>query len=120
MSRVSETRTLPWVSAPIAASTWLGSRVEAVQAEPLATSKPRRSSSVDQRLAVDVEAGERHQVGEPVDRVADHLDVGDLGHPGPDPVDEGVLAGVDLVALGDHGLERGGGGQRGGDVLEAR
>ncbi len=72
------------------------------------------------RLAVDVEERERDQVGEPVDRVADHLGVGDLGHPGPDPVDEGVLAGVDLVALGDHGLERGGGAQRGGDVLEAR
>ena len=63
----SETRTLPWVSAPIAASTWLGSSVLAVQAEPLATANPRRSSSVDQRLAVDVEAGEGDQVGEPVD-----------------------------------------------------
>ena len=39
-------RTLPWVSAPMAASTWLGSRVLAVHAEPLATAKPRRSSSV--------------------------------------------------------------------------
>ncbi len=39
------TRTLPWVSTPIAASTWLGSSVLAVQAEPLATAKPRRSSS---------------------------------------------------------------------------
>ena len=73
----SETRTLPWVSAPIAASTWLGSRVEAVQAEPLATLEPAPVELGDQRLAVDVEAGERHQVGEPVDRVADHLDVRD-------------------------------------------
>jgi hypothetical protein len=29
----------------MAASTWLGSRVEAVQAEPLATSYPRRLSA---------------------------------------------------------------------------
>ena len=42
----SETRTLPWVSTPIAASTWLGSSVLAVHAEPLATAKPSRSSSV--------------------------------------------------------------------------
>ena len=30
-SRRSDTRTLPWVRAPIAARTWLGSRVEAVE-----------------------------------------------------------------------------------------
>ena len=64
------------------------------------------------RLAVDVEEGERHQVGEPVDRVADHLDVGDRGDRGPDPVDQRELAGVDLVALGDHRLQ-GRGGRRG-------
>src|SRR6478735_9599216 len=46
VSRPSETRTLPCVSAPIAASTWLGSRLLAVHAEPLATPKPSRSSSV--------------------------------------------------------------------------
>ena len=74
---------------------------------------------VDDRLAVDVEEREGHQVGEPVDRVADDLGVGDLGHRGPDPVDEGVLAGVDLVALGDHGLERRRGAEGGRDVLEA-
>ena len=39
------TRTLPWVSTPIAARTWLGSSVLEVQAEPDATAKPRRSSS---------------------------------------------------------------------------
>ena len=38
-------RTLPWVSAPIAARTWLGSRVLAVHADPDATAKPRRSNS---------------------------------------------------------------------------
>ena len=38
--RSTATRTLAWVSAPIAASTWLGSRVEDVQADPLATSNP--------------------------------------------------------------------------------
>ena len=37
-------RTFPWVTAPMAASTWLGSRVSAVHAEPLATAKPRRLS----------------------------------------------------------------------------
>ena len=39
------TRTLPWVSTPIAARTWLGSSVLEVQAEPEATANPRRSSS---------------------------------------------------------------------------
>ena len=58
-------------------------------------------------------------MGEPVHRVADHLGVRDLGHPGPDPVDQRVLAGVDLVALGHHRLERGRGAQCGRDVLEA-
>ena len=41
----SVTRTLPWVSTPIAASTWLGSRVLEVQAEPLATANPASSKA---------------------------------------------------------------------------
>ena len=40
------TRTLPWVSTPIASSTWLGRSVEEVHADPDATAKPRRSSAV--------------------------------------------------------------------------
>ena len=42
---------------------------------------------VQQGLAVDVQAGERHQVRQPVDRVADHLDVRHRRrHPSADPV----------------------------------
>ena len=71
-----------------------------------------------QRLAVDVQAGEGDQVGEPVDRVADDLDVGDLRDRRPDPVDERELASVDLVALGHDRAQGSGRGQRRGDVLE--
>src|SRR4051794_12881034 len=39
------TRTLPCVRTPIAASTWLGSKVLEVQAEPLATANPARSKA---------------------------------------------------------------------------
>ena len=119
VARVSDTRTLPWVSAPIAASTWLGSSVEAVHADPLATPNPPVQGG-DQRLAVDVQAGEGHQVGQPVDRIADHLDVGDGGDPLPDPVDEAALAGVELVALGHDGLQRGGRGEGGRYVPKPR
>ena len=76
--RCSVTRTLPWVSTPIATSTWLGSRVDEVQDDPLLTAKPARSSAVSRASPVDVEAGERDQVGEPLDRVAHDLDVGDV------------------------------------------
>ena len=74
---------------------------------------------VHDRLAVDVEEREGDQVGEPVDRVADHLGVRDGGDRGPDPVDQRALAAVDLVALGHDRLERGRRGQGGRDVLEA-
>ena len=56
----------------------------------------------DQRLAVDVEAGERDQVGEPVDRGRRRpRRPGSCATAGPDPVDQGGLPGGDLVALGD-------------------
>ena len=70
------TRTLPWVSTPIAASTWLGRSALEVHAEPTPPRRPRRASSLDQHLAVGVEHAERHDVGEPVVGVADDLDVG--------------------------------------------
>ena len=89
VSRCSETRTLPWVSTPIAASTWTGRSVEAVQDEPRRHREAAPVQRVQQRLAVDVQAGEGHQVRQPVDRVADHLDVGHgRGDLGPDPVDQ--------------------------------
>ena len=44
--RQSDTRTFPCVSAPIAASTWLGWRVSETQALPEETENPARSSSV--------------------------------------------------------------------------
>ena len=73
-----------------------------------------------QGLAVDVQAGEGHQVGESRVGVADHLHVRHLGgDPAAYDVDERVVARVDLVPLGDHRLERRGGGQRGRHVLEA-
>ena len=59
-------------------------------------------------------------MGEPVDRVADHVDVLQVREPGPEPVDEVSLAGAHLVPLGDDGLQRRGGRQRRRDVLEPR
>ena len=119
VSRRSETRTLPCVSAPIAARTWLGSSVDAVQAEPLATANPRRSRPSTQRLAVDVEARERHQV-----RAA--------GRPGRrrprcrgSPATAGRIRStsacwraVTSSRSATHRLQRGGGGEGGRDVLE--
>ena len=89
-----------------------GARRAARDAEPAAVELGH------QRLPVDVQAGEGHQVGEPVDRIAHDLDVGDLGGGRPDPVDQRELAGVDLVPLVDHGLEGGRRGEGGRDVLE--
>ena len=43
VSRCTDTRTLPWVSTPIASSTWLGANVDEVHADPEATRRPRRS-----------------------------------------------------------------------------
>ena len=74
-----------------------------------------------QRLALDVEHRERDDVGEPVDRVAHHVDVGHLGrHPAPDQVHEATLADSHLRALRDDRLQRGGSGQHARDVLEPR
>ena len=87
--RGSDTRTLPCVSAPIAARTWLGSSVLEVHADPDATAKPRRSSSSTQRLAVDVQAGEGDDVRQPVARVADAPRCpGRVPRPAADPVDQ--------------------------------
>ena len=77
--RVRPIRTLPWVSAPIAARTWDGCSLLALQADPLATAKPGPVQLEGQRLAVDVERGEGQQVRDPAYRVAGDLDV---GHPG--------------------------------------
>ena len=86
----SDTRTLPDVSAPIATSTCDGSRVDDVHDEPDDTAKPRPVQLPQQRLAVGVQAGEGDDVRQPVDGVAQHLDVGHQpGHLGPQPVDHG-------------------------------
>ena len=119
VSRPRETRTLPWVSAPIAASTWLGSSVLAVHADPLATAKPQPVELGDQRLAVDVEEGERDQVGEPRLGVADHLGVGDRRRRAARTRSTRPCSRrLTLVALGDDGPQRRGRGQGAGDVLE--
>ena len=68
VSRVSETRTLPWVSTPIAASTWLGLERRGRAGRAAGDPEAPPVELGHQRLAVDVEAGERDQVGEPVDR----------------------------------------------------
>ena len=73
----------------------------------------------DQGLPVDVQAGEGQHVRQPGHRVADDVHVVQPVQRRPEPVDERVLAGADLLALGDDGLQRGGGGERGRDVLEA-
>ena len=91
--RVSPIRMLPWVSAPIAASTCEGCSLLALQAEPLATAKPALSSSSGERLAVDVEGREGQQVRQPVHRVARDVHVrhpsGDLA---PQPVHQRALS----------------------------
>ena len=122
VSRCSETRTLPWVSTPIAASTWLGRQRRRRARRAGRHAEPAPVELGHQRLAVDVQAGERHQVGEPVVRVADHLDVGHLrGHPRADPVDQRVLPGGRPGSRSSvHRLQRGRGGQGRRDVLEAR
>ena len=54
---------LPCVSAPMAASTWLGSSALDVQADPEPTAKPARVERRQERLALDVEARERQRRG---------------------------------------------------------
>ena len=76
VSRCSETRTLPCDSTPIAASTWLGPQRGRRARRARRHREAAPVQRVQQRLAVDVQAGERHQVRQPVDRVADHLHVG--------------------------------------------
>ena len=92
-----------------------------VHDDPELTANPARSSSVTQRLAVDVQAGERDEVGEPVVGVADDLDVGDgRGDPLPDPVDQRAEPGVLGRRLALHRLQRGGGGDDGRDGRRSR
>ena len=81
-------RTLPWVSAPMAARTWLGSRVLAVHADPDADGEAPAVELADEGLTVGVERRERHDVGEPGRRVADDVDVRDRRRSRPDPVHE--------------------------------
>ena len=96
VSRPRETRTLPWVSAPIAASTCDGSRRAGGAGR---AGRHREAVPVelgDQGLALDVEAGEGQHVGEPVHRVADHVDVRDRGQSGAQPVHQRPLPRADL------------------------
>jgi hypothetical protein len=58
-------------------------------------------------------------VGQPVDRVADDVDLRDPCHRAPDSVDQPPLPRADLIAVGHDRLEGGGGRQRGRHVLEA-
>ena len=120
VSRASETRTLPWVSTPIAASTWLGSSVDAVQAEPLATANPRRSSSV---TSASPSTYRQENVTRWGSRSTGSPTTSTSGTSAATAVrirsTSACWRAFDLVALGDHGLERGGGGQGGRHVLEA-
>ena len=86
VSRCRDTRTLPCDSTPIASSTWLGRSIEGVHDDPDEHREAAPVQRVQQRLAVDVQAGEGHQVRQPVDRVADDLHIGHRGRdcrPGP-------------------------------------
>ena len=72
----------------------------------------------DQCLAVDVQTGEGEHVRQPVVRVADHLDIGDVrGDAAPEFVDPGPVL---LVQLGRLGLARLQGGRRGERVRDVR
>ena len=91
-----------------------------MHADPDATANPRRSSSVTRdspstyRQEKVSTCGSR-PTGSPTTSTSSSPE-----QRRPEPVHERVLAGGDLVALGDDGLQRGGRGQRGRDVLEAR
>ena len=112
MPRCSETRRLPELSSPIAASTWLGSSTDALQLEPLLTAKPLAVEPPQQPLAVEVRGGEGREVGEPVDRVADGLEVGDRRrHAAAQAVDERPQPGVLGRRLGGGGLQPDRGGE---------
>ncbi len=104
----------------MAASTWLGIRVSDVQAEPLATLMPRRSSSSHDGLPGHALADERHDVRQPVDGVADHLDPRrQRGQPAPDElgqVEQPVRLGLDVRG---EVLQRRGRRRRAGGVREA-
>ena len=71
------TRTLPWVSTPIAASTWLGSSVLEVQAEPRRHREARAGRARRPAPRRRRRGREGHDVGQPVVGVADDLGVGD-------------------------------------------
>ncbi len=65
-----------------------------------------------QRLAVDIEAGEGQQVRQPAHRVAEHRQIGHQPRQlGPEPVDPGRLDRVQLFGLLPDGAQR----HRGGD-----
>ena len=90
-----------------------------MHADPDATANPRRSSSVTRDSPSTYRQEKVSTCGSRRHRVADDVHVVQPVQRRPEPVDERVLAGADLLALGDDGLQRGGGGERGGDVLEA-
>src|SRR5207247_5103409 len=82
--------------------------------------KARSVQSGDERLTVDVQAGEGEHVRQPAVRVANHLDVRDVrGHAVTQLVDPRPMLLVQLVRLGLPRLESSRRGQRGRDVREA-
>ncbi len=74
-------------------------RVSDVQADPLATLIPARSSSPTSASPVTPSQVKRHDVGEPVDGVAGHLDAGDpprdLDSDAIDEVSQPLVLGLD-------------------------
>ena len=112
---------LPCVSAPMAASTWLGSSALDVQADPEPTAKPRASSAARSASPSTYRHENVSDVGEPVHRVPDHVDVGDLGRDArAQRVDEPAARGVVLRPRRDRHLERDRGRERRGHAHAAR
>ena len=111
---------MPWVSTPIAASTWLGVRVEAVHAEPLAMPKPRRSSSVTRASPStyrqeNVSRWGSRSTGSPTTSTS-----GSRATSARIRSMRAWCRGFTSSRSSTTALQGGGGGQRGRDVLEAR
>ena len=109
-------RMFPCVSAPMAASTWLGSSALDVHADPEPTAKPRASSAVRSASPSTYRHENVTTWGRRSTRVPDHVDVGDLGgDPRADACRRaGAASASSCARVDDRHLERDGGREGGG------